>query len=417
MIKLLLSNKRFSMLVVSSTITEFGSFFTYMLMIVLSYEKTESMVTAMGVLIASSAGSMISGTFAGVFVDRYSASKILVISNFFSTIVIASLFFLPYNYFYYYIISFLVAIFSSFTVPAFNKVQVTLIDNDNRLQANASIQTLRELTKIIAPGAATFVLAALPENLKPVGYLIDAGTYVIAVLLLIPLAISVKFEKTTTTEEATYWQSFKKDWKEGWTPFKDPVITSILILFFIIIMCIAGFDVLLSAHIFKSNLPTVYIGYIISALSAGIIVFSMVGAKIIKKWPVSFRIGGAVVGMGIFYIGLGWFNSIIGMLICAFLLGCFNAVYNMTAPTYFHENVPEHLMGRFYGLVGSLMSILSILGMTMNGALGTFISPEFVLLSLGAIKALIGLSSIFFIGYSIKKGKKTFSHIQTLEVK
>jgi MFS family permease len=417
MLKLLLQNKKFAMLVISSTITEFGSFFTYMLLIVLSYERTQSMVTAMGILLSSSVGSLLTGTFAGVIVDRFSAAKVLIAANSFSAIVIASLFFLPHNYWFYYMITFFTAVFASFAAPAFNKIQVTLINNENRLQANASIQTLREITKIIAPGAATFVLAALPEKLKPVGFLIDASTYVIAVLLVIPIAMTTQFARTVADEKMRKWESFKKDWKEGWIPFKDPVIAGILMLFFLIIMCIAGFDVVLSAHIFQSNLPTVYVGYIISALSAGIISFSFVGSKIIKSWPVALRIGGAVLGMGIFYMGLGWFNGIIEMIICAFLLGCFNAIYNMTAPTYFHENVPTHLMGRFYGLVGSIMSILSILGMTINGYLGSMIGPQYVLLVFGVIKALLGAMSIFYISIAVKKRKEQNAIGQTVDVK
>lgn len=414
MFKLLKSNKKFALLLASSSISQFGSFFSYMLLIVLSYERTQSMATTMGITLSSSIGSLLMGFFAGVFIDRISSpKKILITTNVLSAAVIGSLFFLPHHMWINYIAVFLIAVLSSFSLPAFNKVQVTIVDRQNLMNANASLQSIREITKIIAPGAAAFVLSALPNSLKPVGFLIDASTYIIAFFLV--LAIQLKGREQRAVEQENQpinkWAKFKQDWIEGWGPFKNPVIANILILYFVLIMGIAGFDVILSAHIFQAEMPTMYVGYILSAQSFGMILSTLITPRFVKNFPISLRLGGSALGIGVFMMGIGGFNQIAIMLGFGFLLGISNAVYNFTAPTYFQENVPESMLGRFFGLVTSIMSVLSILGMSINGVLGSAYSGAFVILLIGGIIAVFGGISIIFISAAEKKEKRSTNSV------
>ncbi|MGE6205070.1 MFS transporter [Guptibacillus hwajinpoensis] len=407
MFTFLLKNKRFGLLVASSCISVFGAYFTYMLVIVLAYEKSQSLTSTMGITLSSAIGALIAGLFAGVCVDRMQPVKVLIVTNFLSAFVIISLFFLPYNPLFYYIAVFLIAILNAFNVPAFSKIQVNIIHKDHYMEANASYQTIREFTRILAPGAAAFVLSLLSEEWKGVGFLIDGFSYIIAGVMIIATFITLRIEDESEVTELKGIKQFKADWIEGWEPFKNPVIAAIMVLYFIIVLGISGFDVILSAHIFTNGLPTIYVGYIIASLSTGVILATIIGPRYVKTWPISIRLGGSALFLGLAFFSIGIVQNIVLMLLFSFLVGCFNGVYNFSSPTYFHENIPQHVLGRFMGLFTSALSLISIIGMSINGVLGNIYSPAFVIMLGGTLITIIGILSILFIQKSETKYKKT----------
>ncbi len=406
MFTFLVKNKKFGFLVASSAISVFGAFFTYMLVIVLAYEKSQSLTSTMGITLSSAIGALLAGLFAGVFVDRMQPVKVLIVTNFLSAFVIISLFFLPYNPFYYYIAVFLIAVLNAFNVPAFTKIQVTIIHKDDYMQANASYQTIREFTRILAPGAAAFVLSLLSVEWKGLGFLIDGFSYIIAGVIIIGTFLKLSIEPESEETELKGIEKFKADWVEGWVPFKNPVIAAIMVLYFIIVLGISGFDVILSAHIFTNGLPTIYVGYIIASLSTGVILTTLIGPRFVKTWPISIRLGGSALFLGLTFFSIGISHNIVLMLVFSFLVGCFNGVYNFSSPTYFHENISHKVLGRFMGLFTSALSLISIIGMSINGILGNLYSPAFVIMLGGTLISIIGLASILFIQRSETKYKK-----------
>ncbi|WLR57945.1 hypothetical protein [Guptibacillus hwajinpoensis] len=63
------------------------------------------------------------------------------------------------------------------------------------------------------------------------------------------------------------------------------------------------------------------------------------------------------------------------------LVGYYNGIYHFTSPNYFHENIPEHVLGNIY-------------------------CPAFVIILGGTLITIIGILSILFIQKSEIKHKK-----------
>lgn len=371
-----------------------------MLLIVISYEHTKSIGVTMGVTFAAAVGSMVAGSFAGVFVDRTSPVKIMILAHLISAAVIATLFWLPTNAWIYYGAAFSVAVLSSFATPAFQKYQVMIIAPDELLQANASIQTLREIAKITGPALAVFVLSWLPSSSQHVGFLIDAVSYLLAAaLLFIGGEQSSAQPKPSADSSASTKQKghFLKDWREGLQPLKNPLVTNVLLLYFFILIGIAGFDVLLTAHVSLAGHSTLNIGYVIATLSCGLIVASLIASRFMAKWPLSLQLGGSALGLGLFYATIGSVDEVVAMGIAAFALGICNAFYNVSAATYWQQHIPLDQLGRFFGLVSSLFSAVTITGMSLAGLLGTLYTPGYTLQLMGGIIAAAGFVSIFAI--------------------
>ncbi|MBM6619125.1 MFS transporter [Bacillus suaedaesalsae] len=404
MLNILKQNLMFRRLAISLFISEIGSWFSYMLLIVMTYTKTETLLTTMGIALFLSVGSLVGGAIAGVIIENKNPAKVIVATNISSAILIASLFFLPNTLHVYFVAAFAISFISSFRTPAFNKYIVNIVDEKQLMEANGTFQSTRELVKIIGPGLAATVLGILPEGQQNIGFLIDSATYVLASTLFIGLSLASiePIQLEGKKEKKSFWKS----WVEGLSPIKSPIVISVLVMYVCIMLGIAGVDVTFTAHVDKSGYKAEYVGYILGALSAGMILTSIFGSAIIKKLPLAIQLGGGTLGLGIFYACIGFSSNLYLMMASAFALGIFNSAFNMSASTFWQTAIPYDQLGRFFSTITSFLSSITLLGMGINGLVGTISSPQFVIILCGALILISGLCSIFIIMAVTKNSMK-----------
>ncbi|HEU4964368.1 MAG TPA: MFS transporter [Bacilli bacterium] len=403
MIKLIRRNKAFGKLLAASMISEMGSHFTYMLLIVLAYEETKSVMTTMGITIASSVGTLLMGSVSGVLVDRRRPVQVMVLSNLLQALAISSLFFLPVSTWSYYVMSFIMAVLATFQAPASRKYQVTVVQEDELMEANASMQTGREALKIIGPLLAVTVLSVFAPEWRKIGYLIDGTSFILCALILTSLGFSWKKQEAEKEASSAEKSRFVEQWREGFAPLKQPILAAVVLMFLFIIIGIGGVEVIFTAHVSEAGYSSLAVGYLFAALSAGLILASMFGTKYFAKWPLAIRLGGATLGIGLFMGAVGLNANLIAMSAASFVLGLFNSVYNVSASTYMQKAVPREQLGRFFGLVSSLFSAVGLLGLAINGVLGTILEPHLVLLWVGGILSVTGCVSMVVIGLAERK--------------
>lgn len=278
----------------------------------------------------------------------------LIISDWISAVVIASVFFVPLDVYYYGIFSFFIAFVSSFRSPTFEKYLVATVDGDDLMQANSSFQMINEFVKIIGPALAVSVLAILPASLKSLGFVIDSASYVIAALLLIGLIEIQRNENDAKEDKQRSWLS---KWREGLSPLKDPVILT------------ASF-----------------------------------GANFVKKWSLAVQLGASSLLLGVCYSLIGLGNSLFTMMLAAFLTGVFNAIYNMSASTFWQKSVPYSQLGRFFGFANSVFAFITLVGMSANAYISSRFTAGFDIMLCGMLIALAGM--ILIVTISIVKSKE-----------
>jgi len=401
---LIRKNRPFGRLLLSSLVSELGSHFTYMLMIVLSYEEHRSMVTTMGIAIASSIGALVFGSLAGVWVERWNPVRVMVVANLLQALLIGALFWLPVNMWIYYMVAFALAVVRSFLTPAWRKYQVHVVDESDMMNANASIQATRESLKIIGPILAVAVLGLVPKDSQVIGYLIDAVSYVLCAVVLFGLPAATPTEAQATG--ASGGQSFREQWAEGFRPLKHPILAAVAGMFVLILVGISGADVIFTAHVTATGNESLDVGYLFAALSAGLILASVFGTKFFSRWPLAIRLGGATLAIGLCELWIGVSGSLLSMAAAAFVLGLFNSIYNISASTYMQVTVPRAQIGRFFGLMGSIFSTAMLLGLALNGLLGVFLTPQAVLYWTGGVLSLAGVLSMFVITIAERRYKQ-----------
>ncbi|WLD93245.1 MFS transporter [Alkalihalobacillus sp. AL-G] len=402
MINILKENGLFRRLASSLFISELGSWFSYMLLIVMTYSKTETLLTTMGIAGCLSIGSIVGGVMAGVIIENKNPAKVIIATNMASAFVISMLYWLPSDIWIYYIAAFFISLVSSFRTPAFSKYIVSVVKQENLMEANAAFQTTREVIKVLGPGLAATVLALLPENQQGIGFLIDAATYVIACFMFIGISIT-SMEPIQEENGSGVKESFWQKWVEGLKPIKSPIVISVMLMYVFIMLGIAGVDVTFTAHVNNSGYEAEYVGYVIGALSIGMVLTSFFGSTFIKKLPLSVQLGGGTLGLGLFYGGIGFSNNLSIMMVSAFLLGIFNAGFNMSASTFWQTAIPYEQLGRFFSTITSFLSAITLIGMALVGILGTLLSPQFVIVLCGFVILVAGLVSMFVIHAVNKK--------------
>lgn len=320
MLSLIFRNAQFRRMVSGSFISQLGSFFTYMLLIVLSYGVTKSIAVTMGVVAAETIGTLLSGVIAGVIVDRSNPTFLMFGADLISACIIGVLFWMPALSWVYYIASFLVAIMAGFSSPSFSKYQVLIVETHQLADSNAMIQVLREVVKIIGPALAVFVLSLLPEPYKSVGFLIDAASFILSAwFTLLVITHDSNRQSAAAHSPVNSGQAasagFFSEWLAGIQLLGNPIILTVLILFVLILIGISGSDVTFTAYLGQTGHPTLDLGYIMASLSLGLILTASFLRRFFNSWPLSLRLGGSALAMGIFYGAIGMVHSLLWMMI------------------------------------------------------------------------------------------------------
>lgn len=181
---------------------------------------------------------------------------------------------------------------------------------------------------------------------------------------------------------------------------------NLLVIFLLILFGVAGADVMLTAHVNDIGLNTYTVGYVVGALSFGILVTSMVAAKWVIHWPLQIQLGVSGFALGLSYSIIGFGANLITLILAAFMTGACNAIFNMSSSTFWQKQIPYTQLARFFGLVGSLASAVTLIGMGVNGLLSEWITAGLTIMLCGLLIALAGLLLIVNLSLTQKYKKQ-----------
>lgn len=179
----------FALLWFAGLISMTGDWMLFIALPVTVYELTGSAVATSGILIASRIPSLILGSVAGVFVDRWDRKQTMVLVN----LVRAPLLLLllavdsPDRIWIVYIVAFAVSAMSQFFGPAENALLPRLVGTDHLVPANALNALNNNLSRLIGPAIGGLVAARF--GLRGVA-IVDAASFFLAAGLIAAIATS-----------------------------------------------------------------------------------------------------------------------------------------------------------------------------------------------------------------------------------
>jgi MFS family permease len=387
-----LRNRDFGLLWVSGLVSVAGDWILYAALPFYVYERTGSTIATAGMIVAELAPAVLLGSVAGVFVDRWERKRVLVASNLLQAAAVALLLLVPLEGWLWvvYAVAAAQSAVAAFAQPAESALLPTLVPEERLLAANA----LNALNNRLARLAGLPIGAALLGLLGLRGVvLVDCLSFVLAALLVAPIASRQVARKETGADAVSAWSAFWAEWREGLRLVGSERLVALLFVVFGL-MTFGGtmldpltvawvrdvlgegpevFAWLLTAHAASGIAATLAVG----RLGAGIDPRALIGwssVAVAAALAVRHNVPSVPLALGL--------TAVAGVTSVASSVG---------VETLAQRAVPDEYRGRVFGSLGATLGLLSLLGATAGGTVAEAVG---IVPMLNVATALIALSGV-----------------------
>jgi DHA3 family macrolide efflux protein-like MFS transporter len=380
-------------LLLARVLSSLGDWFTYMLMVVLTYERTGRADDAMTVVAAQAVATLVFSYYAGPFVDRRPPPRVMATMDGVRCLLVAGLAAIPVHPLVYDGVAFATAGAAAFFNPAQGRWVMSALSADHYGSAQALRQTLDEAVKIVGPGLAVTVLAILGRSHELIGFAIDAGSFAMSLALIIVAAgRDLGHARGGDPAQPAAHEPPWRDWRAITPTLVRPAVRTTLIVLIMVVLAFGGADVVLLAFMRTSlHLPSLDVGYLVTALSIGIIIGTVGGQNLAGRLPPRLWLGMALAGLGGFFGGAAMTGGLWACMAALTTAGLFNGTVNVNLATYLMRMIPSEQAGRFFALTGTLTSLAQITGMAVNSVLIAGVGPRVTLMIVGGWVLSAGL--------------------------
>lgn len=301
--------------------------------------------------------ALFTNVWSGTFIDRLNARNLMIFLDFIRALFIFTLPFLDSLFLIYFVV-FIINIASSIFEPASMVYMTKLISKTDRQRFNAMRNFIHSCGFILGPSIAGFLFIIgspyLAIQMNSIALFLSA-----IVLLLLPNA---EIQKGRILSEKMKLSLIYNDWKSILKFSRTNMhVTLVYLLFSVMTVFMTALDSLEAA--FATEVLTLSestYGFLVSIAGVGIIGGSLVNAVFANQLKLT-----TLIGLGAFFTPIGYIifafsNDFIGASIGFFTLTFFLSFANTGFLTFYQNNVPVDIMGRFSSILGILEACLII---------------------------------------------------------
>ena len=407
----------FLFLIISEFFSQFSMnlFFFALLIVVFSVANSNTAVS--GVVIAFTLPALIFGVLAGVFVDRWNKKNVLIWTNLLRALIVLPLAFFFKSLGVVYFATFGVAMITQFFIPAETPIIPLLVKKDLLLSANALFGMGIYASIFLAYALSGPILLMLGKTnifiFLTISFLI-AGIFASLIKVNRDRVEPKKLEKNQVAlgfkdEIKTVFSLITKSKKLSHALFS---LTVVQILIYVLAAIGPGY----AEHVLKikvESFPILFVTPAIIGLALGALIIGsfmhkhpresltkfgliLMGISILLL-PYGSRVeSGQIIHLINFY--LPYFlriNMVHIMVVLAFILGIATAFVFVPANTVLQEETSDQLRGKVYGVLNSLIGIMSIIPVVLVGGLADVIGVKAVITGTGLVVILIAVIRIF----------------------
>ena len=354
------------------------------------YEETGSTVATAGMIVARLAPSVLLGSVAGVFVDRWNRKRVLVWANLLQAAIIALLLLAPGEGLLWVVFAVAAAqsVVSSFSSPAESALLPSLVGPDELLAANALNILNNRIGRLagVPLGGVLLTYAGLEAVVVA-----DALSFAAAAVLIAP--ISAPPVARVPVQASSAWESFWREWLEGLRLVGSDRTIALLFLVFGL-MTFGG-----------TMLDPLTVAWVRDVLGEGPQVFALIltvhaGSGIVGSLLVG-RFGRRftprdLIGWGSLVAGAALalrYNipSVALALAMSAVAGITSVASSVGVETLAMESVRDELRGRVFGSLNATLGFLSLAGATVAGLIAEVVG---IVPTLNVATALIALAGV-----------------------
>ncbi len=367
---------------------------------ILVFELTGSVAATSGVVVASLVPTLLFGSAAGVFVDRWDRRRVMLVASLAQALAVLPLVAVdgPGTIWIVYAVGFAGAGLAQLFRPAEAALLPLLVPTEQLFAANSLNAVNNNLARLVGPALGGVVAAW--AGLAAVAF-VDAGTFVLAAVLL--CLVRGRFVATEPVAAGTVVASdpapvgMRTAVGAVWREFVDGLafvrgsrVLSVLIATFTLTSIGEGLMGALFAVYVKQGLHggVREVGWLMSAQAVGGVVGGLVGGWFGTRFsPVRLISVGAVI-FGFLDVVLFAYPLLAPVLwpalVLFVLVGVPGMVMNAAVMAEVQIAAPNRLRGRVFAFSGTTMGLASMLGAGIAAGFGASIGPMLLLILQGA---------------------------------
>ena len=358
-------------------------------------DRTGSVLAVSILYILIPVATLCTNFWSGSYIDRLNKKNLMIFLNFMKVFFI---FLLPFmdSLIFIYLLVFMINIVSSIFEPTSMVYMTKLIPKNNRQRFNALRNFINSSGFILGPSIAggLFILGSpyLAIQLNSLALCISA-----IIIFLLP---NLEARGETLISEKVSFSLIRNDWKEILSYSKsNKHITLVYVLFSGITVFMTTLDSLEAT--FATNVLSLSestYGFLVSIAGIGIILGSLTNALFANRLKVNILISFGAIFTPLGYLIFAYSQNFIWASIGFFTLTFALSFGNTGFLTFYQNNVPVNIMGRFSSVLGVLEALLIIIFTGTVGVLAelydiriVYIIGSFTFLAFGMIINLVVL--------------------------
>lgn len=384
-----LKNWNFTKLWISQVCSQLTNYLLSFVVLIKAFTLTQSSSSVAIIVISFGLASLIFGSLAGVYADRFDRRKLLTIINFTQALTVA--FYIPFggNFWALALITFVYSSLNQFYMPSEAPSIPNLVSKGELLVANSYFSFTSSGSMIVGfvlAGPISLLYGSLGVYLLGIGLLLIAG---FATMLLPSLKPIQTGEKDLIKD---VWKEFKQGIAHFWNSDRlhYPLISLMVAQVFngmLITIAPAFIDQILKIPLEKGTY------YMIAPLGGGILLGALLLGFENRFFHKSSMILAGFFGMGAIMalLALAAKFGFIGIYpILAVLLGYFNAHIFAPSHSIIQQNALEEVRGRIYGALYVLLQASATLPTVIIGLTADRVGIPTILAAIAVVLFLLG---------------------------
>jgi DHA3 family macrolide efflux protein-like MFS transporter len=328
--------------------------------------------------------------FSGVWADRYNRKKLIILSDSIiavSTLIIAILFLMGYDALWLlFAVSVVRSIGTSIQAPAVGAFVPQLVPEGELTKVNAANSSIQSMITLIAPMLSGALLAVAPMEAIFFIDVVTAGIAVFILLLFLKVPVHAKAMEQQTT-------SYFSDMRAGYMYINNHAFVKKIFLFCaVFFLSAAPVAFLTPLQVTRSFGREVWrLTAIEIAFSGGMIIGGLIIAarRLFKNKIHTMVMSTVVMGLGTLTLGVvsGFWVYLFFMAVIGLVMPAFNTPFTVLL----QQKVEADFLGRVFGVLGMISSIMMPMGMLVFGPLSDIIQIEYLLIGTGIMMVVVGL--------------------------
>lgn len=389
-----LRQRDFRFLFAGGLISGLGDWFLFIALPFYVYSLTGSALATGGTFIAESLPSVLFGSVAGVYVDRWDRRRTMIVADLLRAALVLGLLAVGSRetVWIVFAVSFVQATVGQFFRPSKDALIPLLVGKQDLLAANSLSSMSTQLTMLIGPtlGGASLALFGMPS-----GILFDSASFLFSAVMA-ALVVSPPREEATSERRdgISAWGQVWGEYREGISLMRrNRVVIALLLAMGITELGQGLINVQLVPWV-KDVLhgDSLVLGWIASAQGIGGLIGGLALSSRGNSLSPARLLASCLILDGLIVIVVVHSAVLLVILGLIVVIGMVMVVFGVRLQTLLQLSVADSYRGRVLGAYGATQSALLVGGMGIAGALGALVGPIATLDLAGVLYAAGGVA-------------------------